>query len=196
MADPGAAAAAEAPELLVLPSDIFDAGPTVSVKASHKAEVCVRQCYYSVPVTYAGRRVSVLVGAGLIEVFAEGKRIAEHVRAVHQYAHVLELDHSLEVLTRKPGMMAGAPALVAARARTSGTFTATHQRFWDKARHQLGDGAGTRALIGVLLLARTLPAAPVIAAMEAAISAACRTLYLSGTAKSPRQWPRKRHGPG
>jgi len=166
----GAAAAAEAPELFGLPSDIFEAGPTVSVKANHKAEVCVRQCYYSVPVSYAGRRVSVQVGASVIEVFAEGKRIAEHVRAVHKYAHVLELDHYLEVLTRKPGAMAGATALVAARA--SGTFTDAHQRFWDKARHQLGDGAGTRALIGVLLLARTLPAAPVIAAMEAAIAAA------------------------
>lgn len=166
----GTAAAAEAPELLALPSDVFEAGPTVSVKANHKAEVCVRQCYYSVPVTYAGRRVSVRVGAALIEVFADGKRIAAHVRAVHKYAHVLELDHYLEVLTRKPGAMAGATALVAARA--SGAFTATHQRFWDKARHQLGDGPGTRALIGVLLLARTLPAGPVAVAMEAAIAAA------------------------
>lgn len=48
------------------------------------------------------------------------------MRAVHKYAHVLELDHYLEVLTRKPGAMAGATALVAARA--SGAFTATHQR--------------------------------------------------------------------
>ena len=165
----GAAAAAEAPALLALPADSFEAGPTVSVKANHKSEVCVRQCYYSVPVSYAGRRVSVRVGARVIEVFADGKRVATHVRAVHKYDHVLELDHYLEVLTRKPGAMAGASALVAARA--SGVFTPTHQRFWDKARHQLGDGAGTRALIGVLLLARTLPATPVIGAMEAAITA-------------------------
>lgn len=171
----GAAAAAETPELLALPSDIFEAGPTVSVKANHKAEVCVRQCYYSVPVPYAGRRVSVRIGAALIEVFDDGKRIAAHVRAVHKYAHVLELDRYLEVLTRKPGAMAGA-------------FTATHQRFWDKARHQLGDGPGTRALIGVLLLSRTLPAGPVAMdlsepAAAAAISAACKSLYLSGTAR-------------
>ncbi len=152
---------------MALPADVFEAGPTVSVKANHKSEVCVRQCYYSVPVSYAGRRVSVRVGARVIEVFADGKRVAAHVRAVHKYDHVLELDHYLEVLTRKPGAMAGATALVAARA--SGAFTPTHQRFWDKARHQLGDGAGTRALIGVLLLARTLPAAPILGAMESAI---------------------------
>ncbi|WP_141990287.1 IS21 family transposase [Rhodoglobus vestalii] len=166
----GTAATAEAPELLTLPSSIFEAGPTSSVKVNHKAEVCVRQCYYSVPVSYAGRRVSVRIGAALVEVFADGKRIAVHVRAVHKYAHVLDLDHYLEVLTRKPGAMAGATALVTARA--SGAFTPIHQKFWDKARHQLGDGAGTRALIGVLLLARTLPATAVIEAMETAIAAA------------------------
>jgi transposase len=164
----GAAASAEAPALLALPADVFEASTTVSVKANHKAEVCVRQCYYSVPVSYAGRRVSVRVGPRVIEVFADGKRIAAHVRAVHKYDHVLELDHYLEVLTRKPGAMAGATALVTARA--SGTFTPTHQRFWDKARRQLGDGAGTRALIGVLLLARTLPDAAVLAAMGTAIT--------------------------
>lgn len=164
----GSAAAAEAPELLALPADVFEAGSTVSVKANHKSEICVRQCYYSVPVSYAGRRLSVRIGARNIEVFAEGRKIASHVRAVHKYDHVLELDHYLEVLTRKPGAMAGATALAAAR--SGGGFTPVHQGFWDRARHQLGDGPGTRALIAVLLLARTLPAAAVTAAMEAAIA--------------------------
>ena len=75
----------------------------------------------------------------------------------------------LEVLARKPGALAGATALVAARA--SGAFTQTHQRFWDAARRGLGDGAGTRALIGVLLLQRTLPAEAVVAGMAAALAA-------------------------
>ena len=44
-----------------------------------------------------------------------------------------------------------------------------HQRFWDAARRQLGDGPGTRALIGVLLLARTMPATAVDAGMGAAL---------------------------
>lgn len=154
--------------MLALPADVFEAGPTVSVKVNHKSEVCVRQCYYSVSVSCAGRCLSVSVGARVIEAFADGKRIAAHVRAVHKYDHVLELDHYLEVLTRKPGAMAGASALIAARA--SGAFTNTHQRFWDKARHYFGDGPGTRVLIGVLLLARTLTPAPILEAMESAIS--------------------------
>jgi IstB-like ATP binding protein len=48
-------------------------------------------------------------------------------------------------------------------------FTAEHQRFWDTARRRLGDGAGTRALVGVLLLHRTLPTHAVIAGMNAAL---------------------------
>jgi hypothetical protein len=78
------------------------------------------------------------------------------------------LDHYLEVLCRKPGALAGSTALAAAR--TSGMFTDDHQRFWETARRRLGDGPGTRALIGVLLLHRTLPTESVITGMRAAIS--------------------------
>jgi hypothetical protein len=59
--------------------------------------------------------------------------------------------------------------LVAARA--SGAFTNAHQRFWDAARRAVGDGPGTRALIGVLLLHRTLPSEAVTAGMDAAVAA-------------------------
>ena len=76
------------------------------------------------------------------------------------------MDHYLEVLTRKPGALPGATALAAARA--SGAFTSDHQRFWDAARRRLGDSAGTRALVGVLLLHRTLPATAVTAGLVAA----------------------------
>jgi hypothetical protein len=76
------------------------------------------------------------------------------------------LDHYLEVLSRKPGALRGSTALAAARA--SGMFTADHQRFWDAARHRLGDGPGTRALIGVLLLHRILPVQAVLAGLRAA----------------------------
>lgn len=55
-------------------------------------------------------------------------------------------------------------------ARASGAFTGTHQKFWDKARAALGDKAGTKALIEVLLLARTLPSAAVTEAMNHAVT--------------------------
>lgn len=96
--------------------------------------------------------------------------MAQHVRALHKNTQVLVLDHYLEVLTRKPGALAGSSALATARA--SGAFTPVHEAYWKAARARLGDGPGTRALIGVLLLHRTLPTPAVLAAMTEAITAA------------------------
>jgi transposase len=165
----GVAASREQVLLRALPATTFDPTLTLSCRVDAKARVCVRQSYYSAPAHLAGRRVTVRLGADTVHVIADGKTVATHVRSLHKGTETLALDHYLEVLARKPGAMAGATALVAARA--SGAFTHTHQRFWDAARRALGDGAGTRVLIGALLLHRTLPAAAVIAAMDAALLA-------------------------
>jgi transposase len=164
----GAAASREQVLLRPLPATRFDPTLTLSCRVDAKARVCVRQSYYSAPAHLAGRRVTVRLGADTVHVIAEGKTVATHVRSVHRGSEDLVLDHYLEVLVRKPGALAGATALVAAR--TSGAFTKAHQQFWDAARRALGDGAGTRALIGVLLLHRTLPAGAVIAGMDAALA--------------------------
>lgn len=58
-----------------------------------------------------------------------------------------------------------------AQAKACGAFTLTHQRYWDAARRERGDAAGTRALIEVLLAHRNLPAAALITAMGKAIEA-------------------------
>ena len=108
------------------------------------------------------------LGATSLTVYDGARIVAEHPRSLHKYSQDLVLDHYLEVLSRKPGALAGSTALAAARA--AGVFTADHQRFWDTARRRLGDGPGTRALIGVLLLHRTLPAEAVITGMSAALS--------------------------
>ena len=80
---------------------------------------------------------------------------------------VLDLDHYLEILLRKPGALPGATALVQARA--AGVHP-THDAFWAAARKALGDTAGTRALIEVLLLHRHLEHADVLAGITAALS--------------------------
>ena len=64
--------------------------------------------------------------------------------------------------------LACATALVQARA--AGTFTQIHQRFWDGARAAVGDQHGTRALVEVLLLHRSLPAAALTAGMAQALT--------------------------
>ncbi len=101
----------------------------------------------------------------MLTVHAEGREIARHERSTRKGAEILVLDHYLEVLSHKPGALPGAVALTQARA--SGRFTAAHERFWKRARRKLGDRAGTRALIEVLLLHRRLPFIPVHAALDA-----------------------------
>ncbi len=164
----GAAAARELPLLRALPVDVFDVAARLSCRVDTKARVCVRQSYYSVPARYAGRRLEVRLGADTIRVLDAGTVVATHTRSLHKGSEDLILDHYLEVLTRKPGALAGATALAAARA--GGGFTVVHQQFWDTARRTLGDGPGTRALVGVLLLHRTLPATAVLAGIEAALT--------------------------
>ena len=164
----GAAAGRELPLLRPLPEEPFDVALALSCRVDSKARVCVRQSYYSVPARFAGRRLDVRLGATTVVVLEGATVVAEHVRSLHKGSEDLVLDHYLEVLGRKPGALPGSTALAAAR--RSGMFTAEHQRFWDTARHRLGDQAGTRALVGVLLLHRTLPGPAVAAGITAALS--------------------------
>jgi transposase len=160
--------ALEADVLRRLPGEPFDVTALVTARVDRKARVSVRNCLYSVPARYSAKRLEVRVGAETIEVLDGAGVVARHVRGL-KGDEILTLDHYLEVLAVKPGAFPGATAL--ARARSSGAFGSTHQRFWDRARKRLGDSAGTKALIEVLLLHRALPAGQVIAGMERALAA-------------------------
>jgi transposase len=161
----GAMAAAELPFLRPLPAEPFDPTIHLAPKVDRRARICVRGSHYSVPVRLAGRRVDVRLGANRITVLAEGRQVALHERSLRKGEQVLVLDHYLELLSRKPGAFPGSVPLE--RARASGAFTAAHERFWKRVRRRTGDAAGTRALIEVLLLHRSLPFIAVHAALDA-----------------------------
>src|SRR6266567_3502621 len=150
-----------------LPDEPFDSARLLGAKADAKARVCVLGSWYSVPARLARRRVQVRLGASQLEVLDGGTVVAVHPRSLHKGTQDLVLDHYLEILVRKPGAFAGSATL--AQARAGGVFTAGHQRFWDSARRARGDGAGTRALIEVLLAHRQLPAEAVLAGIDAAL---------------------------
>jgi hypothetical protein len=106
-----------------------------------------------------------------VEVLDGTKLVARHERAIGRYLEVLTLDHYLEVLKTKPGGLPGATAL--AQAKAKGTFTASHQSYWDAVRRTRGDAAGTRALIEILLAHRALAAPVLTAAMDRAVASGC-----------------------
>ena len=103
--------AAELPMLQPLPDEAFDPALVLRTRVDLRARVSVRQCYYSVPARYAGRRLPVRLTATTVEVFDVERLVARHERAAGRYAEVLVLDHYLEVLKTKPGALPGATAL-------------------------------------------------------------------------------------
>jgi transposase len=163
-----AAFAAEQLAMGPLPDEPFDPARLLQARVDQRARVCVRQNYYSVPARYAGRRLPVRLSARAVEVLDGSRVVAPHQRAAGKYAEILVLDHYLEVLKIKPGALPGATAL--AQARAAGVFTPAHQDYWNAARRKLGDAAGTRALIEILLAHRTLPADALTTAMARAAS--------------------------
>ena len=159
----------EANALASLPTERFDTTLLLSPRVDAKSRVCVRQCFYSVPVGYVARRVTVRLGADTVEAFDGHTMIASHPRLVAKSAESLILDHYLEVLRIKPGALLGATALAGAKA--SGSFSVDHDNYWREARRQLGDQHGTRALVEILLAHRSLPSEAIRTAMRA-----CTTL--------------------
>ena len=160
--------ALERPLLRRLPDEPFDTTLTLTPRVDRYARVMVRCNQYSVPARFIGHRVRVKLSSTTVRVFDRGVLVAEHARSAGKGVQVLDLDHYLEILLRKPGALPGATAL--AQARASGAFTAEHEAFWSAARKQLGDAAGTRALIEVLLLHRHMDHVDVLAGISAALS--------------------------
>ena len=151
-----------------LPAEPFDTALTLTPRVDRYAQVMVRCNQYSVPARFLGHRLRVKLSASTVTVFDRNTVVAEHQRAIGKGVKVLNLDHYLEILLRKPGALPGATALVQARA--AGVFTTTHDAFWAAARNALGDSAGTRALIEVLLLHRHLEHSDVLGGISAALT--------------------------
>ena len=150
-----------------LPYERFDPGLTLHPRVDRSSLITVRMAKYSVPAHLIGRNVRVSLRASVVVVFDGHQEVARHERVVARGGQSVVLDHYLEVLRQKPGALPGATAL--ARAREAGVFTAAHDAFWAAARKTDGDAVGTRALIDVLLLHRSMPAEEVIAGIHAAL---------------------------
>jgi len=84
---------------------------------------------------------------------------------------VLELEHYLDTLTKKPGALAGSTALEQCRAQ--GRWPASYDQFWGVLKEREGKQAGTRAMIDVLLLGREYGPARLRHAVEQALELGC-----------------------
>jgi hypothetical protein len=131
-------------------------------KVDAKARVCSASAGTRCPRTSPGAR-SASPRCRHVEVHHAGRLVARHERSPRKGTSTLLLDHYLEALVRKPGALPS--SLTLAQARASGAITPAHERFWARARRK-EVMPGTRALVEVLLLHRSLPFIAVHAALE------------------------------
>lgn len=158
---------AEQPFLSPLPAETFDPGLVLNPRVDRSSMITVRMVKYSVPARFIGRKVRLSLRASEVVVFDGRSVVARHQRVVAKNGQSVQLDHYLEVLKTKPGALPGSTAL--ARARESGSFTSAHEAFWAASRRVNGDADGTRELVDVLLLHRSMDPGDVQAGIAAAL---------------------------
>lgn len=147
----------------------FDAQESTTARVDAKALVTVRQNRYSVPVSLAGLRVQVRVGAAEICVSHQGRQVAVHERLHGRSGTRASLDHYLELMARKPGALAR--SLPLAQERDRGAWPAVFDEFWAALRTKLGGSEADRQMVDVLLLVREHGIAEVAMAVAGALAA-------------------------
>lgn len=147
----GAAMAVERDHLLPPAAEGFDLADVAFPSVDKRGCVAVKTNLYSVPLP-AGTRVEARVHPAHVELRHEGKCVARHERCYGRRQHVLDLEHYLDVLERKPGALAGSKPL--AQWRESGRWPACYDALWERLRARHGRREGTRAMVAVVALGR------------------------------------------
>ena len=106
----GALMLVEREQLLPLATEGFDLASLHFPHVYQSGCVKVLTNYYSTPLA-AGTRVEVKVYSAYIEVWHSGHCRARHERCYERHQQILELEHYLDVLQKKPGALAGSTAL-------------------------------------------------------------------------------------
>jgi len=169
----GAAMAAEREHLLPLAEEGFDLASLHFPRVNAMGCVKVLTNFYSTPLAVS-TAVEAKAFSAHVEIWHEGRLAARHERCYGRHQKVLELEHYLDVLVRKPGALAGSTALEQCRAQ--GRWPVSYDRFWRVIEEREGRSAGTRAMVDVLLLAREHGAAQVREAVEEALEMGCPNL--------------------
>ena len=125
---------------------------------------------YSAPLA-PGTKAQIKLTAATVEVWYEGRCVAQHARCYGRYQHVLDLEHYLDVLEHKPGAFAGSKPLE--QWRRAGRWPVSYDQFWNGLIKRHGRQDGTRAMIELLQLGRRLGYARLRRAIEAALQLGC-----------------------
>ncbi len=148
----------------------FELSETSFPAVDKKGCVRVRLNWYSTPLP-AGTKVQVKIRSAYVEVWHEGRCVARHERCYQRGKPILDLEHYLEVLERKPGALAGSSALQ--QWREAGRWPASYDRLWAALMRRQGKLQGTREMIELLLLGRQYGYARLEQAVAQALGLGC-----------------------
>ena len=107
---------AEREHLLPLAAEGFDLAALHFPQVNQSGCVKVLTNFYSTPLP-VGTTVEAKVYSAYVEIWHEGHCVARHERCYERHQKVLELEHYLDVLEKKPGALAGSTALEQCRAQ-------------------------------------------------------------------------------
>jgi len=184
----GAAMLTEQAYLLPLATEPFDLAEISFPTVDGLRSVRVRTNRYSVPLR-PGTIVEARVNADSVELWHEGKRVARHERCYSRQQQILDLEHYLDVLERKPGALAGSTAL--AQWRQAGRWPESFDRLWQALNVRHGRQHGARQMIELLQLGTGHGWEPLRSAVEQALTLGChdvaaiRHLMLAGHLDRP-----------
>lgn len=143
----GAAMEIERQHLLPLAAEGFELAETSFPIVDGKGCVRVRTNWYSTPMR-PGTRVRVRLFPTYVEIWYERRLVAFHERSYGRCEQVLDLEHYLDVLQRKPGALAGSRPLQ--QWRENGLWPESFDRLWQSLERREGKQAGTRTMIELL----------------------------------------------
>jgi transposase len=166
----GAGMTVEREHLRALAKEGFDLAAVHFPQVNGSGCVQVLTNFYSAPVP-VGVEVQAKVHSAYVEIWHQGQCVARHERCFDRQQKVLNLEHYLDALTKKPGAFAGSTPLEQWRAQ--GRWPASFDRFWEMLKQRRGKQGGTRAMIEALLLGRQYGYPALKEALEKALDLSC-----------------------
>jgi transposase len=187
----GEALRLEQEHLAPLAKEGFDLARVCFPQVNASGSVKVLTNFYSAPAV-VGSVLQAKVYAAYVELWQHGGLLARHERCFGRQQQVLDLEHYLDVLLKKPGALAGSTPL--AQWRAQGRWPASYDQFWAGLKQRQGKQQGTKAMIEVLLLAREYGAPALQQAVTTAVAfggsdVGAVQLLLSAARAAPRSAP-------
>src|SRR3989442_1328513 len=166
----GEALRIEREHLLPLMAEGFELAETSFPTVDGKGCVKVRTNCYSTPLKPGTRPQAKLLPA-YAEIWQERECVARHERSFGRYEQVLDLEHYLDVLEKKPGALAGSSPLRQWRER--GRWPESFDRLWLSLQERHGKHPGTREMIDLLTLGKRYGWERLQQAVEKALALGC-----------------------